>query len=170
MRLRQSNKTALRAFIRHSDPAFTQHQPQAQLAAIWQKASELAERRIGAALWLAFDATYSARRKDESETDFQQREQNGLPATLFGRTSPGEGRDKLRHFFASALLAYYFTGWLADLGGIIIEVLGFLSLPLGGTGYNKGDIHADRCGRAFGLALKQDPAVDVKNFIKELGQ
>lgn len=152
--------------MRDSDPLLTRSQPAEQLVRIWHKALDLTEQRRGRALFLAFDATYSDHRKGESPANFERRINNGVPTTLFGSSFPADGPDKLRHFFASALLAFYLTRWLADLAGIGVEVLGFLTQPIGGTGYNQGDIHADQCGAAFGQALKKESATDIKKFVE----
>lgn len=161
----ESNKEALRAFVRNSLPAQTPQQGVEQFGRIWSKARELSGQKIGAALWLALDATDSSRHKDESEEAYRQRVDNGLPATLFGAAAPLTGIDKLRHFFAAALTAFYLNRWLAELAGWLVELLGLLTKPFGGTGFDQGDIFADKCGAKFGQALKRDPKAAIETFI-----
>lgn len=161
-----NQKEALRAFVRESDPALTREQPVEQLARVWDKARELTTGQpVSAALWLALDATNSDRRKEESEEAHRQRVENGVPATLFGATAPGAGTDKPRHFFAAALVAFYLNRWFAEMAGVLVEVGGFVTQPFGGTGFDRGDIHADNCGAKFGQALKQNRRAGIRDFV-----
>ena len=80
-----------------------------------------------------------------------------LPVRLYADTPPGPmgDRDKLQHFFGSALLTYMFeSAGPADRMAEFIE-WGEELFVVGGANDDR-DLRADRQGTAFGMALLED--------------
>lgn len=89
-----------------------------------------------------------------------------LPCRVAADSPGAEGgdRDKLQHFFGSALLAYLFdSGDLVDRVGEFIE-WGEERFIVGGV-LDERDLEANRRGRSFGLRLGQGPDVQPSFFL-----
>lgn len=79
-----------------------------------------------------------------------------LPTSLFADRPAGDDRDKLQHFFASALMARLLdNAALADAIGLFIEV-GEDMFVTGGVNDHR-DVRANRLGHLFVEMLADDP-------------
>lgn len=90
----------------------------------------------------------------------------GLPRRVTADSPGGEGgdRDKLQHFFGSALLAYLSeSGDQVDSFGEFVE-WGEERFIIGGV-LDQRDLEADRRGRSFGLRLLEGPGVRPSLFL-----
>ena len=90
----------------------------------------------------------------------------GLPRRVTADSPGAEGgdRDKLQHFFGSALLAYLSeSGDQVDSFGEFVE-WGEERFIVGGV-LDQRDLEANRRGRSFGLRLLEDPAVRPSVFL-----
>jgi hypothetical protein len=82
-----------------------------------------------------------------------------LPSRLYADTPPGRGgdRDKLQHFFGSALLTYLTESpAAAERAGEFVE-WGEGQFIVGGV-YDERDLRANRQGQRFAMQLLADPA------------
>jgi hypothetical protein len=91
----------------------------------------------------------------ENDSVFRVRRTN-LPATVLGDDPKASDRDKLQHFFGSALIAYLSAsdGIAAFIGDLFER--NEASIVLGGR-FDERDRVANGKGRKFGLLLRRDP-------------
>jgi hypothetical protein len=81
-----------------------------------------------------------------------------LPRSIFADRPDGDDRDKLQHFFASALMARLLeNGGLADVLGLMIEQ-GEDMFVRGGVNDDR-DVRANRLGHLFVEMLRDDPCL-----------
>lgn len=111
---------------------------------------------LGSLLWVPLTS--------EFEEEFQQRVK-ALPRLLYHDSPKGGDRDKLQHFFGSALLAFLFESReAADRVGEFIE-WGEDRIIVDGV-LDERDFRANRQGQEFGMALLEDREVMPSMFLR----
>ena len=102
----------------------------------------------------------------EFEEEFEGRVRS-LPARLYADTPPEGDRDKLQHFFGSALLSYLFESrGPAERAAQFVE-WGEELFVVGGA-HDARDMRANLQGMAFGLALLDDLALLPSTYLTAL--
>ncbi len=149
--------------------------------AIYQKALQLTDYNIHDALLITLFATMDHQRVGlripvlgtvflpltaESDSLFQSR-WTSLPSRLFSGEGRSEGndRDKLQHFFGSALITYVLrSSESAALVGSFVE-WGEEAFIVGGQS-DRWDRYANQRGRLFGMALEDTPTGLPSEFLR----